>query len=66
MIIEEACPESKCTKFYVTTYCNFAHCRACGAAMNVDHAECWVDPRAIKAERRGNYAKAISILKGLI
>lgn len=59
----DACPECGCTKFYVTTYCNYAHCRRCGEAMNPEHSECWVPPQAIKYERHDNNERAIEVLR---
>lgn len=47
--------------FYVSTYCNFAH--RCSDGKPVKH-ECRVIPPLVLAlERRGDYERAISILR---
>jgi hypothetical protein len=56
------CPDCGSSEGYVTTYCNFAHCTVCGAGAHDE--ECWVDPRAIEAERHDDIENAIRILKG--
>jgi hypothetical protein len=48
--------------FYVTTYCNFAHCVLTGEP--IDH-ECVVIPvEALEAEMDGDYDRAIEIMSG--
>jgi hypothetical protein len=48
-------------KFYVSTYCNFAHDIATGRPMN---HECVVIPSAaLQAEMDGDFDKAIEIMK---
>lgn len=61
---EERCPECGSTEFYATSYCNFAHCLECGAAINPEHEECWVPPEALRAEMAGDVERAIRILQG--
>jgi hypothetical protein len=56
------CPDCGSSDFYVTTYCNYAHCTRCGASPHDD--ECWVDPRALEAERHGDTDNAIRIMQG--
>jgi hypothetical protein len=60
----ECCPECGSTEFYATSYCNFAHCLECGAAINPEHEECWVPPEALRAEMAGDIEKAIRIMQG--
>lgn len=49
------------TKFYVTSYCNFAHRLSDGSPIR---HECYVlPPESLKAEMEGDYEKAIDILR---
>lgn len=58
------CRACESTKGYVTTYCNFAHCTNCGEGIGEHGDECWVDPRAIEAERHDDFDNASRIIHG--
>lgn len=62
---EERCPECGGTEFYAPSYCNFAHCLSCGAAIDPEHGEdCWVPPEALRAEMAGDIELAVRIMQG--
>ena len=35
---------------YVSSYCNAGHCATCGCSVDEDHAECYINPRALHYE----------------
>ena len=48
--------------FYVSTYCNFAHDMETGEP--IDHECVLIPPKALDAEREGDFDKAIEIMTG--
>lgn len=60
----DRCPNCGGTAFYAPSYCNFAHCLGCGTALDPEHAEdCWVPPEALRAEKAGDTARAVEIMR---
>jgi len=49
-------------RFYVTTYCNFAHDLETGDP--IDHECRNIPPEALEAEMDGDFERAIAILEG--
>lgn len=58
------CPECGSREVYLSSHCNHPHCMQCGAAIDTEHAECWIPPAALRAERDGDNATAVALMKG--
>jgi hypothetical protein len=41
--------------FYVSTFCNFAHCACCGYSVDEDHSDCYINPLALHYEMHAKF-----------